>query len=447
MLGLAGALAAPPAIAAGPAAPLVLPKLALSIALAEAENALLHKDYPSAVRYLTTAVELKDASAMGNLAFLYAEGLGVARDDAKALDLFQRAVAGGAILPKDKLEALQALEANLSRPPATPAPATASPAGPVDPATAAFASATRIGTVRAYQLFLVAHPGGPLAEEAQTRLRTLLLAQTAKLSPAAAEALLTHDSGLAERVQVALNAAGIGVGEPDGSIGGQTRAGIRAFQNRSGLTVTGYLSVDLARLLAVPLFAWGDTLASAAPARPYRPSDMAVLETDPRLMRAVATLSGSPIVYGTLGGHVYIGVLGSSTPASRQARAKASGGYLVSIGSKQENDFVFRLAAADARFFDSYSEDDGSLSVVGPFIGIAQSATAREPTGGWLWASGEKAVFTRWAEGEPNDFRKMEDAAVFMAHDQKRSAPLRDVSQTWGDVVDDGGSGYVIEID
>jgi peptidoglycan hydrolase-like protein with peptidoglycan-binding domain len=49
--------------------------------------------------------------------------------------------------------------------------------------------------------------------------------------------------------QTALNALGFPVGEPDGVIGTQTRAGLRAWQSSRGLPVDGYLTLDLSQRL------------------------------------------------------------------------------------------------------------------------------------------------------------------------------------------------------
>ncbi len=84
-----------------------------------------------------------------------------------------------------------------------------------------------------------------------------------------------------------------------------------------------------------------------------------------------------------------------------------AGGYLVSINSDEENDFVFSLID-DEKYWFTWEE----TSVMnGPFIGAYQPVDSTEPDGGWKWISGEEWTYTNWAvdgmEGDedprPND--------------------------------------------
>jgi hypothetical protein len=77
-----------------------------------------------------------------------------------------------------------------------------------------------------------------------------------------------------------------------------------------------------------------------------------------------------------------------------QAWAVAHGGYLATIGTTEENDFVFKLIDSP-RYWGV-----GGPYGTGPFLGGAN--TASKP--GWQWANNEGAfAFTKWAPDQPNN--------------------------------------------
>jgi hypothetical protein len=63
--------------------------------LEHARTALSKKAYADAANWLELATDLDDDRAAGNLAFLYAEGLGVDRDIPKAVTLYEKAITQG----------------------------------------------------------------------------------------------------------------------------------------------------------------------------------------------------------------------------------------------------------------------------------------------------------------------------------------------------------------
>lgn len=85
-----------------------------------------------------------------------------------------------------------------------------------------------------------------------------------------------------------------------------------------------------------------------------------------------------------------------------KAAAEQEGGYLATLTSSKENDFVFSLID-DERFWYLVVSGAGK-SYRGPWIGGYQEEGAREPDGGWKWVTGEEFRYTRWASGQPNDF-------------------------------------------
>jgi hypothetical protein len=68
--------------------------------------------------------------------------------------------------------------------------------------------------------------------------------------------------------------------------------------------------------------------------------------------------------------------------------AEQVGGYLVTLHSDRENEFVFNLIK-DMKFWFKW---DSSHNYVmnGLFIGAFQPVGSREPNGGWRWVTGEK---------------------------------------------------------
>ncbi|MGN7611503.1 hypothetical protein ACQZV8_05390 [Magnetococcales bacterium HHB-1] len=75
--------------------------------------------------------------------------------------------------------------------------------------------------------------------------------------------------------------------------------------------------------------------------------------------------------------------------------AEEAGGYLASVHSKEENQFIFNLIKDKKFWFQWDSSHNYVMS--GPFIGGFQPYGSPEPAGGWRWVSGEPWNFTRWA--------------------------------------------------
>ena len=90
-------------------------------------------------------------------------------------------------------------------------------------------------------------------------------------------------------------------------------------------------------------------------------------------------------------GHFYeaVAVPNVITWAEAGEAATAAGGYLVTITSQAENDFVFDLINDPAYWNPSYN-------LRGPCIGGFQPAHSPDPDGNWQWVTGEPFVYSNW---------------------------------------------------
>lgn len=100
-------------------------------------------------------------------------------------------------------------------------------------------------------------------------------------------------------------------------------------------------------------------------------------------------------------GHFYEAVL-VTTGIDWQSAATAStnaGGYLASITSAAENNFVYSLVSGSDAFWFIDSVGNG----IGPWIGGYQVVGSGEPVGQWAWHSGEPFAYTNWSFDNPSN--------------------------------------------
>ncbi len=74
--------------------------------------------------------------------------------------------------------------------------------------------------------------------------------------------------------------------------------------------------------------------------------------------------------------------------------ANSRGGYLATIGSEAENNFVHSLIN-NAAYWNGSS---------GPWLGGFQSPGASLPDANWNWVTGEPWDYANWDTAQPNDF-------------------------------------------
>merc|ERR1712185_677016 len=97
-----------------------------------------------------------------------------------------------------------------------------------------------------------------------------------------------------------------------------------------------------------------------------------------------------------------------------QQQAQDLGGYLASLTSAEENQFIV----------DRYEENP----LTRPWIGLRQTPGAAEPDGGWEWVNGEPFDYENWSKGEPNGGPNENEANIWLYDDD----PNRPIG-TWND--------------
>ena len=104
-------------------------------------------------------------------------------------------------------------------------------------------------------------------------------------------------------------------------------------------------------------------------------------------------------------GHLYEVIVRPSPVTWDQAQsiALSKGGYLATLTSAAENDFVFALAAPDV-VPDAWIPCNVCDATWGPWLGGFQREGSPEPDGGWQWVNNEGDFsYTNWYPGEPNN--------------------------------------------
>lgn len=119
---------------------------------------------------------------------------------------------------------------------------------------AAWERAEGENSVGSYRNYLDAFPNGAFKDQAEARivrLTTQPQRNRANQAAAAAESQLGLGEGSRALIEGQLASLGYAVGEADGAFDGQTRRGLRQFQTRQGLEVTGYVNQETVQALIV----------------------------------------------------------------------------------------------------------------------------------------------------------------------------------------------------
>lgn len=137
----------------------------------------------------------------------------------------------------------------------------------------------------------------------------------------------------------------------------------------------------------------------------------------------MGTASAAPVQW-SVNGHWYEAVSAPGiTWTDAKAAAEAAGGYLATLTSLAESDFVYNALAVGGQPL---------------WLGGTQATTATSAADGWEWVTGEAWSFTNWAAGEPNNFGNERSLAfAFFSAGKWNNAPTGYTGYTNG--------GYIVE--
>ena len=141
-------------------------------------------------------------------------------------------------------------------------------------------------------------------------------------------------------------------------------------------------------------------------------------------------------------GYSYLAVAapGGITWAEANRIARSVDGYLATITSPEENDFITKLVNNDV-----YWSEFGENAIAGPWIGGYQLLGSSEPSDGWRWITNEPLTYTNWGQGMPDNSSEVSSNKNCLHLFQLTS---KGNSKTvWDDLPEDypGIHGYVIE--
>ncbi len=138
----------------------------------------------------------------------------------------------------------------------------------------------------------------------------------------------------------------------------------------------------------------------------------------------------SPVIWSKSdggNGHAYqiVAVSWGFTWEEAKKAAEASGGHLVTINSKAENDFVYGLINKNAGLWAVDKSGNG----YGPWIGGYKKEGVKKAKEGWKWVTGEEVKYSSWASGEPNNYKNKENAICFYRVSMTDKPTWNDVEQ------------------
>ena len=155
----------------------------------------------------------------------------------------------------------------------------------------------------------------------------------------------------------------------------------------------------------------------------------------------VTATSAAPVQWTTgdgANGHWYDAVLVTEGISWNDAKiaAEASGKYLATITSEEENNFVYSLFFDKPEFWVILGGQYPQSVYSGPWIG----GTDETEEGTWEWVTGEPWTYENWRAGMPDDFGNQD-------YLQYRCQPS--IAPTWDDNYNYDGNdviGYITEI-
>ena len=126
--------------------------------------------------------------------------------------------------------------------------------------------------------------------------------------------------------------------------------------------------------------------------------------------------------------------------ADADTAAQNAGGYLATITSEAENDFVFALINNPIYWYI-----DGADNNDGPWLGgYYDGPLGQMDATNWKWVNGDLWIYSNWDNGEPNFTN--ERRLNYFSNEASASNPIR--QPFWNNVPEESlNLGYIIEYD
>jgi hypothetical protein len=115
-------------------------------------------------------------------------------------------------------------------------------------------------------------------------------------------------------------------------------------------------------------------------------------------------------------------------------QANKEGGHLVTISSKEENDFVYSLISND-KFWHKELFNGEQPWWIGPWLG------AYRTDGDLRWVTGEPFTYEHWVNGQPDNYGGKDNYVLFDTNSGTKDSTWDDVWDTWVPY------GYIVEWD
>jgi len=139
---------------------------------------------------------------------------------------------------------------------------------------------------------------------------------------------------------------------------------------------------------------------------------------------------------GTTHYYLPIAVPGGITWEAAQDSAGTLYGYLATITSADENDFVFSLIDSSG-----YWRERGAGVLAGPWIGGYQPEGSAEPDGRWLWITAEGFSYSNWTSSQPDERNNTGQDRIHFGESHAERIP------TWNDLrASQELGGFVVEL-
>jgi hypothetical protein len=104
------------------------------------------------------------------------------------------------------------------------------------------------------------------------------------------------------------------------------------------------------------------------------------------------------VTWHEFGGHRYALTRVQGTFTQAEAEAQGLGGHLVTVDSREENDWLRKTFGGESLW-----------------IGLHQPAGSAEPAAGWAWVSGGRPAFTNWDGGQPDNYTGADNFGMLLA--------------------------------